>query len=382
MNVTENPNDGSNNLLPLLQSFCLNSNKITVSKKAVEWSLQTGLGSIVYEYGVFDLHDALLVEKLASHKLNYQFWFQTQLNKTKQIVELLNKVGITPTLLKGMSISSDLYLKAYFRTMRDIDILVDVKEVDTVEKILSSLNFQQQSVYSKEFYESGHHHTMPWQHVKDDIWIEVHTKLFPKSSCCYDSPVFQLDVIQNEKIQGKLYEFDVNRLSYEFQIIYIASHWAEQFKQIGGLFALLDVALIINQHNNLDWEKIISWSNTPYVSNYVYLILQYLNRNGLLNPNINIDTHFNRIQHTLGFISISIMNKMIDDYLLAGKGFGRILTVNNISIIWKDLLEPSSSIEKILLIPVSILFPKGVKNRFSIKFQWSRLKSVINFRKQ
>ncbi len=366
----------------LLKSFCTETPAINLDTNAINWLVQTGLGSIVLDYAILPSNNKIPAKTLAVNKLSGQFWFQAQLNATKNIVEELNKLGIVPTLLKGMSISTSLYPKPYYRIMRDIDLLVDVDEVDKTEKILSRLGFEQRSTYSEDFYKMLHH-TMPWQHSGDDVWVEVHKKLFPKTSLCSNSPVFQLNVIQKEKVPDDFYGLKVYRLGKEFQIIYIATHWAERFKQVGGMFALLDTALLINKHNdNIDWNKVIAWSNTPSVSNYVYLMLWYLDKNNLLKATINIDAHYNRIKHSLGYLALIILNKLIDDYLLEGKDFGRILTVDNTTSVWRHLLKPSPGLLKVLLIPLVIIFPEKNDKKFDFKSQWSRFKSFLNHRKQ
>lgn len=370
----------SNQLIDLLKSFCLGNKPVAINNDGVKWSIETGLSSIVADYGVSNPDGSTsFIEKLPAEKLTAQFWSQTQLTAIKKIVSELNAQGIVPTLLKGISISSSYYPKPHYRMMRDIDILVDVEEIDKVEKILPSLGYEQRSTYSKEFY-STLHHTMPWQHCKDEIWIEVHKRLFPKTSPCYNSPVFQLDIIQQEKIIDDFYGLKVYRLSKEFQIVYIATHWAESFKQHGGVFALLDIALIINKHNDgLDWDKIIQWSNQSYLSNYLYLLLQYLSRNGFLRRTENTNKCIAGLNHSLNLGVVSLLNYFINSYLLLGNKYGRVLTVNNTARIWTHLLEPSFSLVKVILIPVVIVFPKQGKDNFNIKLQLSRLKSLMNF---
>ena len=376
------PQHNNTHMNDLLKSFCVGIEKKDIDVASLKWAIQTGLSSIALDYSNANQNaDISADNSLAANNLTAKFWQQTQVNLTKKIVSKLNEQGIVPTLLKGISISTSYYPKPHYRTMRDIDILVDVTEVDKVQEILPSLGYEQHSTYSKEFYDSLHH-TMPWQHCKEEIWIEVHKRLFPKTSACYSSPVFQLDVIQKEKVIDDFYGLKIYRLSKEFQIVYIATHWAERFKQIGGVFALLDVALIINKNNNeLDWNKIISWSNTPHVSNYVYLMLQYLSKSGLLHSSVNIEQHVNRIQHTLGMLSRALLNSIVNGYLLVGKPFGRALTVNNIAIIWRHLLEPSSSSVKILLLPFVVIFPKGSNKKFDLNFQLSRIKSFLQFKR-
>ncbi len=371
----------NNQLKELLKSFCLGKGKVEINFDAAQWSVQAGVGSIVFDYGLLPTNNEPLIKTLKSNHLITKFWFQTQLDATVKIIHAFNKASIIPTLLKGMSISTELYPQAFYRIMRDIDILIDGTEIEQAEKILPTLGYKQSSSYSSDFYRT-HHHTMPWQHVEQEIWLEVHQKLFTYSSPCFTAPVFQLDNIENEKCTDKFYDLKIHRLSYELQIIYIASHWAEQFKQVGGAFALLDIAILINKHNDeLDWDKIINCSNTAYIANYMYLTLQYLYLNGFIRSTINIERDIIRLQHSMNFFAFNILNRIIDRYIFQGQVFGRVRTVNTISNIWQHLLLPTPGVIKVFFIPVAIIFPKGSSKKFNLSFQYSRFLALFKYKK-
>ena len=358
----------------LIRNFCLRLGKVALGEKTVSWAINNGYSTIASDYGIVPKK---LERYLTASSMTSKFWSQTQLNATKKIIAYLNKDGIEPTLLKGISISSDLYSQSYYRMMRDIDILFNESDVEKVEMALPVLGYEQRSTYSKEFYR-GLHHTMPWQHCKDEIWIEVHKKLFPRTSKCYSSPSFQTDTFKKEIRPGDFFGLNVFRFSYEFQIIYIASHWAERFKKVGGVTGLIDVSLIINEHNDeIDWDKIIFLANTPNVVNFVYLMLSCISSSGFLKPNINITNHLKKMDHTLGVRSHRILITFVSRYIFNGMAYGRILTVNNVALIWKHLLGERSSWVKIFIMPVIVLFPKGQTNRFSLKFQYSRIKNFF-----
>lgn len=368
-------------IIGFLKSICHDAAPVSICDESIKCLYRTGLSPLIDAYADTENNSKALVENIRAMKLSTRFWFQTQLDATKKIVEQLNKSGIVPTLLKGMSVSTDVYPQPYYRGMRDIDILVDADKIDVAEESLPTLGYVQKSRHTEDFYQSMHH-TMPWQHSRDGIWLEIHKKLFPEISPCYDSPVFQPAVIQSELFVDDFYGAKISRLSKEFQIVYIAAHWGESFKQVGGLFALIDVALIINKHNDrLDWNSIVAWSNTPYVSNYVYLLLMSAKRYGLLHSSAKAALCIERLKHTVGLVPRSILNAIIDNYLLQGKPFGRVLTIDNITIIWHNFLQPSAGFIKVLNLPVAILFPKEAKNKFNLLFQLSRLMALCGLRK-
>lgn len=364
-------------ILSLLHQIALkdeNKGKIPLSSKSINWLQQTRLGAALIDVFPTNNLPSKLVNKLKVDELTTKFWFQTQYQATLELVTELNKINITPTFLKGMSISTEFYPKPYYRNMRDIDILVEQHELKQVEQLMQTLGYEQKSHLPNTFYET-HHHTKPWQHKMNDIWFEIHTRLVPESSPYYSTKVFSLTTINNNKHRNNIEGKEIYRLSPELQIIYIATHWAEEFKQTGGLFAFIDIALIIN-NTQLDWEKLIHWANEPYVANYFYITLSYLTRNNLV-KDTSVKQRLKRINHSLGFIDILLFNKLIDNYLLIGKPFGRILTINNISILWKLLLGTTPTYKKLILIPVYIVFPPQSNKKFELIFQLSRIKRLL-----
>ncbi len=366
-----------NKIILLLQQIARlteKNSKGSLSDNTARWALQARLApALVDNFLTTDLAPAL-VQQLKADTLTTKFWFQTQYQATLELITELNKQKITPTLLKGMSISTAFYPKPYYRNMRDIDLLVEQQQLKQVEQIMLVLGYEQRSHLPDEFYKT-HHHTKPWRHKTKDIWFEIHTGLVPESSPCSAAKVFSLTTINNEKQLSNIDDKDVYRLNPELQIVYIATHWAEELKQTGGLFAFTDIALIIN-NTQPDYKKLIHLSSEPYIANAVYILLSYLLNNGLLRDSA-IRPHLKQINHSLVFFDKWLLYKFIDHYLMTGKPFGRILTINNIGILWKLLLSPLPASKKLILIPVYIAFPPQANKKFDLTFQLSRIKRLL-----
>ena len=95
----------------------------TMSANIIERAIQTCMGSCLTDYLDTNHFGPKLTTSLNTESLTAKFWFQTQYQATLELIAELNKNNITPTLLKGMSISTELYPKAHYRSMRDIDII-------------------------------------------------------------------------------------------------------------------------------------------------------------------------------------------------------------------------------------------------------------------
>ncbi len=366
-----------NKIILLLQQIALlteKNSKGSLSDNTARWALQARLAPVLVDtFLTTDLTPAL-VQQLKADALTTKFWFQTQYQATLELVTELNKQKITPTLLKGMSISTAFYPKPYYRNMRDIDLLVEQQQLKQVEQIMRVLGYEQKSHLPDEFYKT-HHHTKPWRHKTKDIWLEIHTGLVPASSPCSAAKVFSLATINSEKQLNNIDGKEIYRLNPELQIVYIATHWADELKQTGGLFAFADIALIIN-NTQPDYKKLIHLSSEPYIANAVYILLSYLLKNGLLRDSA-IRPYLKKISHSLVFFDQWLVYKFIDHYLITGKPFGRMLTINNIGILWKLLLSPLPAGKKLILIPVYIAFPPQANKKFNLNFQLSRIKRLL-----
>ena len=361
----------------LLKSFCLGEDKVNLDDSVASWAQYVGLGAIAYDYGI--INSSFITDDLKAQNLTTQFWFGMQLQSIKNIVKSLNDSNIVPCLLKGISTSTAIYAKPHYRGMRDLDILINVNEIEEAERIIAALGYEQRSTFPSEFYQS-HHHTMPWQNIESEVWLEVHKQLFPISSPISKTSIFNIDAIRRELKREEFYGMQVYRINYELQIIYIAIHWAENYKQVGAMFGLLDIALIINKHrDDLDWLKIVSWANDKQVSNFVYTALSFITENHYVNKDYS--GHVNKINHTMGCGVKRIINSLIKGYFLEGKAYGRVMTLSNIEIIWTHLLAPRMSCLKLLLMPIYIVFPKKADNRFQFAFLFSRLLTLVGFKK-
>lgn len=351
-----------------------NDSEPPYSISAINWLIKTRLGSVLFEMFPTLPLSPELSSQLKTETLTAKFWQQTQYQAVVELISELNAHNLSPTLLKGISVGSKFYPKPYFRAMRDIDLLVEEDQIEQVERVMLKLGYKQKSHLPDSFYIT-HHHTIPWQHPEKEIWFEIHRGLFPPSSPCYSSNTFSIETISSEKIRSNFNDIKVYRLGYEIQILYIAIHWGESFKQIGGLFALVDTALIIN-NTEIDWDKLAQLAKEPEVANYVFFLLTYLDKYSLISNN-TAKLNFYKLNHSLSTFDIYVLEKLVTNYLVLGKPFGRILTINNVAILWKIFFSTKPSLQKLILAPVYIIFPPKSDKKFNLKFLFSRIKNFL-----
>ncbi len=160
--------------------------------------------------------------------------------------------------------------------MRDIDFLVEEADLPGVEAVLGKLGYHQQSSRPAGSY-ATHHHSMPFYHPQRGVWVEVHRGLVPQREKGRAGRIFRLDTVKSQLRPSVFRGRVVTRLSDELQIPYIASHWAREFKTVGGMVALLDIMYLLkNTGGALDWGRILDWMRDSTAAAHLYLLLAYL----------------------------------------------------------------------------------------------------------
>ncbi len=356
----------------------------TFTPADIEWVLYAGLGPILHRATSATPGQAAqqspVRQALASADLTSRILIGNILDATSEILGAAPSLARETILLKGASISQR-YPEPHLRTMGDIDLLAPTNAQRELESVLQDLGYRQQSEYPAEFYEKMHH-SMPFYHAQRRIWVEVHTCLFPPASLVGRDLVFSDAHVRSQAVAVTLRGIPALQLSDELQIIYICTHWAKNFNQQRGLIPLLDLLqLLKNRESAIDWDSILCWLHGSSSAAHVHVMLSYLARHKLVTLPPAVGTRLASIQTSLNRLSVSILHRLMDTYLMQGRHFGRVDSADNISIIWKSLLSPGSASGNLASVPWNLVFPPGHTQRFNPAFQLGRLVSALGLRR-
>jgi hypothetical protein len=323
----------------------------------IRWAIDTGLGPLVFQTTEADPQAAhsSFWPLLQSAKLTAQIIAGEQLDAMDEIIDASQGSVSSLTLLKGISICDQHYPAPHLRPMRDIDCLVEAEAVPTVESLLSKLGYRQQSNCPPEFFEN-HHHSMPFFHLERGVWVEVHRQLVPHKIKVGDHNVFSLKNVHAELQPSEFRGRKVTRLSNELQIVYIASHWARDFKIIGGMVEMIDmIYLLRNAGDSINWEKILLWLDGSASATYLYLMLTFLNKHHLIDiaPQV-LDALFRR-QRSFGQLNLRILHALMARHLVDGRTFGRVLDSGRTHFVWTTLLSPTAPSQNLLVLAQQFL---------------------------
>jgi hypothetical protein len=275
------------------------------------------------------------------------------------------KTHVAPlTLLKGISICEQHYPHPHLRPMRDIDFLAEAANVTAVESVLVELGYRQQSQLPHTFWQK-HHHSMPFFHPQRRVWLEVHRGLVPAKSRLSRDKVFSLESVKAQLRPSEFQGRKVNRLSDELQVVYIASHWARDFKFIGGIVALLDMIYLLEKTKDaLDWDQILNWVRDSVASAYLYILLSYLDKYRLIDIAPEILSQLSLQQRSFGKVNLKIVHGLIDRCFVEGRNYGNVLRLRNCALIWGALLSDRSPLINLLLVPWELVLPHRLINKF------------------
>lgn len=325
----------------------------------IDWMIDSGLGPVCFHAAKGN------IENLSSpHWASLKAADLTAKVIAAERVEAMRTIidagaGYLPrlTLLKGISIAEQYYPEFHLRPMRDVDILVPEEDLTRMQNLLRALGYRQEYGGLLGGYES-HHHLAPFFHEETNICVEVHHHLLSTKNWASRDRVFELSNVRAQMRESSFHGKEVYRLSPELQAVYLAAHWAQDFKPIGGMIAVMDLIYLLRHTGGIfRWDTIFEWLEGSSAATYFYLLMSYLDRLNLIFLPDEIRRRVRCLRHCFGTLSLKAAHAMIDHYMLDGRDFGTVLTQRNLSIAWNTLVLPLPPACKLLLVPVNLCMP-------------------------
>ena len=159
-----------------------------------------------------------------------------QLHDAEILERVLEEAGLKHQLLKG-TVLKEAYPQKELRDMSDIDILIDEKELEQVDKVLVNNGF--------EMLKSVQHHDI---YIKKPYTIlEVHRYLSEDKHLNLSCEYFTANS-ENKLKEGKKYSYCY---SIEYFYIFMIMHMARHFYERGcGIRGLVDIYVYKNKYQN------------------------------------------------------------------------------------------------------------------------------------
>ena len=325
----------------------------------VNWALESGLGPLFFR-AVKEKPDNAAFPYWCSLKaadLTARIVAADQLEAMEEIIDACQGNAPPLTLLKGISVSDEWYPEPHLRPMRDLDFLVPKQSVPAVEAALKALGYRQTCSDPAQRY-SRHHHAAPFFHPERNVWVEVHHGLVAPQKRAGRAAVFSAENVLSQRRRAEFHGREVYRLSAEMQLVYLAAHWAQDFKRLGAMIPLVDAIFLLRRAGGeLRWDRIIHWIQGSVAATYVYLLLSYMDRYHLIKMAREIRRELFLAQPSFGRVSLKVTHLLIDRFFVTGRSFGPVLRERNVGIVWQTLLLPGPSSRNWMLAPLNLSLP-------------------------
>ena len=240
---------------------------------------------------------------------------------TNEIIEICQERQISPTLLKGISISDQHYPIAHLRPMGDIDILIPADAHESIESALLRRGYIRQADYSVS---KGAKHGVPLAHPERHVWVELHTALFDEGWLVAD--VLGIANVAAQRVASTFHGRRVYRLTDELQLLYIASGWIGDLARYNieihpsCVPPLLDVLYLLKASGKmLDPSRLAVGAGNEMAVASLYVMLAYLARHDLSSDSHRLSRVLASSQKIVGPVQLRIIHAVLDRYLIGGR---------------------------------------------------------------
>lgn len=212
-------------------------------------------------------------------------------------------------ILKGFYLTNFLYKDITLRDLRDIDILINKKDINQVSKILKNLEYESKNINNNEVLLQDRY-DLPEFTNKNNSCIEIHFRLSLPShykKCPYAKSFF------NESKINQFGSLNLNSSSIENQIIYLIYHGIKKQYIDGGLIFINDIYHFF-KYDNPDVDLIVHKAKNLHLNKELRLTLQTINKYS----DIYIEFQNNNPASDKvleGFTDIVLMNNIKSKYL-------------------------------------------------------------------
>jgi Uncharacterised nucleotidyltransferase len=351
-----------NGLLPLLRGAAIGRTEVGtrgLEPALIRYALAAGLGPVLWQMGGGS--DAWagspFADEIRAADLTARIVTATKYEVLESILEVLAPIDCRPVLLKGVATALRYYASPHLRTMGDIDLLVPANQRDAAEAELRSLGFTQRSHQPAAAF-VRRHHSMPFWHPQRDIWIDVHTHVYPLQYLLAADPRFSVGAMTSQLSEIAVGKHIAQVMCDELQLVYTSTRWAERFDADRGLYPVLDAARLLHVRGEaLDWDVICARVKGSWAITALHVLLESLRRWELATVPGEIlawlaanDAYSNRA-------SIAVLHRVFTQHVMEGHPYGLLLTRHTLEITWATLVQPARPIVKLASLPYFIVSP-------------------------
>ncbi len=287
------------------------------------WAVAGGLGPLIHRAtrDCAEVVPKAWREVLFGAELTARVRHGNLVDSVMEIIDACDLLQVRVTLLKGISVSEQVYPAEHLRPMGDIDVLIPAHAYPLVEAALLKRGY---SKLKQPTIDEGHHHGAPLCHPRWHTVIELHTGLFPADSPLRKDAVFSSSNVELCSILSHYHARPVKRLTPELQLAYIASSWFNDLNKHGVhpsfIPSLIDaIYLLTASGRSLNWSLMLGWLDNDMVKASLYAMLTYLPRYGIEQISSANLARLSSGLTLVGPFQLKMIHWMLDRHLIGGR---------------------------------------------------------------
>ncbi|TKB91034.1 MAG: hypothetical protein E8D41_11345 [Nitrospira sp.] len=244
-------------------------------EKTLGAACQLGIGPLLYarlgELGVRDKIPVDVLRQSKAHCFSSQARNMKVYAELKTVLEALTGEGLPVIVLKGAVLAELVYQHVGLRTMADVDLLVDKKNLDKAGSILERLGYVPDEHHrDKHWYREHHHHLVPYVSSDGSMTIEIHWHIIERTAF-NDLPIEELWAHARAV---KIASVPCLTLSAEHMLLHVGLHLSSPNRFQGQLRGLYDVAELLRRYgDDLDWTEVCRVATIADARKYLYVVL-------------------------------------------------------------------------------------------------------------
>jgi hypothetical protein len=179
--------------------------------------------------------------------------------------------GVPVIVLKGASLSELVYNNIALRPMKDLDVLVQRRDLDVADRVLRELGYVPDESYRPaEWYRRHHHHLAPYRSGDGSALLELHNQIFPISA----GVRVPMEVFWHRARPGGLTAGPALVLAPADLLLHLCVGLSAVEQFLSGLRTLCDVAAVIKRYDKeLDWASLLESARSYTLEKHLYYAL-------------------------------------------------------------------------------------------------------------
>jgi hypothetical protein len=293
-------------------------------ERQLQWLLDGGLGALLHHATRAQPHSLPQgwQQALLSADLTARLRHAALQASVRELLSACATLELQPTLLKGVSVSEQLYPEPHLRPMSDFDVLLPPQRYAQVDAALTA----EGGGWERTDFPAlpGMHHDAPLRHRAHGGIVELHRALFPADSPFSAGSLFAPAQLLSRAQPSTWHGEPVRRLPPEVQLAYIAASWFNDLSDLrvhpSFLPSLFDALLLLRRFGAaLDWDLLRGWLDNELARGCLYALLAYVPRFGATAAPADFMAWLRRSQRVVGALQLRLIHRMLDHHLVAAR---------------------------------------------------------------